>query len=343
MAAPSLAAHSGAVRSSPASRETPSCVCGQLGSMKQENSICHTFQPTVVNHGSWRNVHVLHPTVLPASLRTHAAALSLGNPRFPKALACGQAALMATGIEWTTAPIAQAMESPNDRDSVIPCVLTTGQGASLSLTWSVDIETVMSVDGDGAFDLISRAAMMAAPRDALGCDAVLPFVLQFHGRPSKCIWEEEGGEAHDMPQHDGGEQSNPLMPAFLALGQHGALDVIQRKLRLDEKSSGIPARFFVVGTPARMATVHTHIETELLDHMPTQVLHTHEQHATFLERINAVPDLLFRAAAAANCLLRVWHPSWSESFAQPTIPPCGTASAAFTDNAIEGKPRRSAV
>ena len=114
--------------------ETPSYVCGQLGSMTQEKSICHTFQPTVVNHGSWRNVHVLHPTLPPASLRTHATALSLGNPRCPKALTCGQAALMATGIEWTTAPIAQAMESPNDRDSVIPCVLTTGQGASLSLT-----------------------------------------------------------------------------------------------------------------------------------------------------------------------------------------------------------------
>ena len=36
--------------------------------------------------------------------------------------------------------------------------------------------TVLSVDDIGAFDLISRAAMLTALRDAAGCDRALPFV-----------------------------------------------------------------------------------------------------------------------------------------------------------------------
>ena len=52
-----------------------------------------------------------------------------------------------------------------------------------------------------------------------------------------------------------------------------------------------------------------------------EVLRTNEEHTALLDRIEAVPDLqcawlilLFCAAARANCLLRVVHPSWSEAF-----------------------------
>ena len=47
--------------------------------------------------------------------------------------------------------------------------------------------TVLSVDGVGAFDLISRTAMMTALRDAPGCDVALPFVLQFSMVALRCI------------------------------------------------------------------------------------------------------------------------------------------------------------
>ena len=57
--------------------------------------------------------------------------------------------------------------------------------------------TLMSVDGVGTFDLISRSAMLTGLRDAPGCDSALPFVLQFYGRPSKYIWEDEQGEVHE--------------------------------------------------------------------------------------------------------------------------------------------------
>ena len=282
------------------------------------------FQPTVVNHGSWRNVHVFtRPCLL--LLCAHMLRLSRlesGRPQpSPKPWSLP---MTATASFHVCSPQVRVRVYRSRGPWILkPLCPSTGMELSISSprqrSWRLHATCLVAMQY-----FPSSCSSMADPRSA--------FEKKRAEKPMTCCNTMEESK-----------QSNPLMPAFLALGQHGALDAIQRKLRLDEKSSGIPTRFFVVGTPARMATVHTHIETELLDHMPTQVLRTHEQHATFLERINAVPDLLFRAAAAVNCLLRVWHPSWFESFAQPTTLPCGTASAAFTDNAIEGKPRRSAV
>ena len=63
--------------------------------------------------------------------------------------------------------------------------LTTRSGCELiahALQGFTDLDpeaTVMSVDGVGAFDLISRASMMSAVRNAPGCGDAVPFVLQF--------------------------------------------------------------------------------------------------------------------------------------------------------------------
>ena len=50
-----------------------------------------------------------------------------------------------------------------------------------------------------------------------GGDA-LPFVMQFCGSPSTYLWEDEEGVNHEIPQGEGGEQGDPLMPALFALG-----------------------------------------------------------------------------------------------------------------------------
>ena len=78
--------------------------------------------------------------------------------------------------------------------------------------------TVLSVDGVGAFDLISRASMLEGLRAMEGGDAVLPFVSQFYSSASTCIWEDDMGIVHDVVQGEGGEQGDPLMPALFALG-----------------------------------------------------------------------------------------------------------------------------
>ena len=126
--------------------------------------------------------------------------------------------------------------------------------------------TVMSVDRVGAFDLISRASMMSALRNAPGCDDALPFVLQFYGQPSSYIWEDEMGEVHDIVQGEGGEQGDPLMPALFALGQHEALQAISRGLLPGEKLFAFLDDIFIVAAPERLAILHRLVETALWDH-----------------------------------------------------------------------------
>ena len=81
--------------------------------------------------------------------------------------------------------------------------------------------TVMSVDGVGVFNLIPRASMMSAVRNALGCGDAVPFCPAILGH-SSYIWEDELGD-HNIVQGEGGEQGDPLMPALFAHGQHDAM------------------------------------------------------------------------------------------------------------------------
>ena len=56
--------------------------------------------------------------------------------------------------------------------------------------------TVISIDGIGAFDLISRKSMMEALMRVQGGPDITPFVRQFYGQPSTYLWESEDGTAH---------------------------------------------------------------------------------------------------------------------------------------------------
>ena len=79
--------------------------------------------------------------------------------------------------------------------------------------------TVLSIDGVGAFDLISRRTMMCAVQRMPDGETILPFILQFCGHPSTHLWEDEEGVVHEIPVGEG-EQGEPLMPALFTLGQH---------------------------------------------------------------------------------------------------------------------------
>ena len=72
--------------------------------------------------------------------------------------------------------------------------------------------TLLSVDRIGAFDLISRSAMLQGLLEVEGGSAVFPFVRQFYGSPY--WWDDNEGVTHEVVQGEGGD---PLMPA-LALG-----------------------------------------------------------------------------------------------------------------------------
>ena len=96
--------------------------------------------------------------------------------------------------------------------------------------------TILSVDGVGAFDFVSRGAMMSGfLRMGGGGGAVLPFVRQFYGRPSIYFWDNENGQVHEIVQGEGGKQGDPLMLALFALGEHAVFVVVQDTLFPSEK------------------------------------------------------------------------------------------------------------
>ena len=69
--------------------------------------------------------------------------------------------------------------------------------------------TVVTVDGVGAYDLISRNSMMEGFLKMEDGDQILPFVRCFYGSPSTYLWEDEMGVTEEIPQGEGGEQGDP--------------------------------------------------------------------------------------------------------------------------------------
>ena len=88
-------------------------------------------------------------------------------------------------VEKATAPFQYALSTKAGCE----CVAHILQ----SLT-DVDPEaTVISIDGVGACDLISRNTMMEGLLNMADGDQILPFVRCFYGTPSTYLWEDEMG------------------------------------------------------------------------------------------------------------------------------------------------------
>ena len=67
-----------------------------------------------------------------------------------------------------------------------------------------------------------------------GRGQAVPFVRMFYGSPSSYLWEDASGVTHTIPQSEGGEQGDPLMPLLFSLGQPSALEAIQEDLNEGE-------------------------------------------------------------------------------------------------------------
>ena len=94
--------------------------------------------------------------------------------------------------------------------------------------------TILSIDGVGAYDHIRRATMlgklMSLPRAA----PLLPWVRLSYAQPSTYLWRDDSGVVHHIPQGEGGEQGDPLMPMLFALGIHDPLAQVAANLQPDE-------------------------------------------------------------------------------------------------------------
>ena len=125
---------------------------------------------------------------------------------------------------------------------------------SLQLECEIDPTlTVLSVDGVGAYDLISRLAMLRALRNTPDAASVLPFVRLFYGQPSTFLWRDDAGVVHRIVQAEGGEQGDPLMPALFALGIAPALAALQAEMHTAERVRAFLDDVYVTSPPPRVA------------------------------------------------------------------------------------------
>ena len=123
--------------------------------------------------------------------------------------------------------------------------------------------TVTSIDGVSAFDLISRGAMMTGLLRVEGGSAALPFVRMFYGAPSEYLWEDSCGTVHRIPQGEGGEQGDALMPLLFAVGQHSALEEPSAQLLPGEHLFAFHDDIYMVTMPERVGAVYAIVEEQL--------------------------------------------------------------------------------
>ena len=126
--------------------------------------------------------------------------------------------------------------------------------------------TIVSIDGVGAYDSISRNAMLEGLLRMEDGERVFPFVRRFYGSPSSHIWEDELGVSQDIAQGEGGEQGDPLMPLLFSLGQHRALEAIAARLEEGERLFAYLDDVYVVCNPAKVSEVHAILAQELERH-----------------------------------------------------------------------------
>ena len=131
--------------------------------------------------------------------------------------------------------------------------------------------TLLSVDGIGAFDLISREAMLQGLSEVEGGGSVLLFVKLFYSSPSMYWWTDDAGGTHEVWQGEGGEQGDPLMPALYACGQHRALVHVSEELLDSERLFAFMDDVYVCCGPDRVAAIHQLLEREMWDRARIQL------------------------------------------------------------------------
>ena len=75
---------------------------------------------------------------------------------------------------------------------------------------------------------------MAKLLEVPGLRLLLPFVRSIYSQPSRYVWQDEAGNLHEIRQHEGGEQGDPLMPVLFSLAIHNALNEAKQEM-LDGK------------------------------------------------------------------------------------------------------------
>ena len=202
-------------------------------------------------------------------------------------------------VESATAPFQFALSTKAGGE----CVAHVAQ----ALTDMDDNATLLSVDGIGAFDLVSRGAMMSGLLEVEGGASALPFVRQFYGSPSTYLWDDDDGVTHEIAQGEGGEQVDALMPLLFSLGLHRSLCAVSDRLLPTERLLAFLDDLYVICSPERVSHVYRVLQEELWVHSRIQMHHGKTQ---VWNRARVPPtglDAMTAAARTADPTTIVWR------------------------------------
>ena len=112
---------------------------------------------------------------------------------------------------------------------------------------------------------------------------------------------------HHIPQGEGGEQGDPLMPMLFALGQHSSLIAVSDRLHHGERFCAFLDDLYVASNPERTVDCHQILGEELWHHAKIR-LH-HGKTAVWNRGCEVPPDIgaLERAARITDPSARVWR------------------------------------
>ena len=121
--------------------------------------------------------------------------------------------------------------------------------------------TILSIDGVGVYDSVSRRSMFRGLLDMANVEKFVLFVrLLYSSSLSVYLWEDAVGEVRHFHQGEGGEQGDPLMPLLFSLGQHRAMVAgFQEGERLLTFLDDI----YVVCSPSRVGDIYLLLEKHL--------------------------------------------------------------------------------
>ena len=166
-----------------------------------------------------------------------------------------------------------------------------------ALTDMDDHATLLSVDGIGAFDLVSRGAMMSGLLEVKGGASALPFVRQFYGSPSTYLWDDDNGVTHEIAQGEGGEQGDALMPLLFSFGLHRSLCAVSDRLLPTERLLAFLDDLYVICSPDRVSHVCRVLQEELW--VPSRI-QTHHGKTQVWNRAGVMPTSVDAMTAAAR-------------------------------------------
>ena len=102
-------------------------------------------------------------------------------------------------------------------------------------------------------------------------NTALPFVRLFYGRQSRYLWEFDDGEIHYIPQGEGGEEGDAMMPLLYSLGQHRALQAVAEQMQEGEHLFAFLDDTIFVSSPLRVGPVYATLQESLNVHAGIQI------------------------------------------------------------------------